>query len=141
MQPKPDGKWVVYTLVGAGKPTVWRVSIDGGAPEHMIDRYTTNPTVSPDGKFLACFYRDNQSNARTKIAVFNVDGGEPIRTFELAEAPLFDSASSALRWSPDGKALMYAVTIGNVSNLFSQPISDGPAKTTDEFQIRSHLFV
>jgi eukaryotic-like serine/threonine-protein kinase len=130
----PDGKWVVYTLLGAGKPTVWRVSIDGGAPEHMIDRYTTNPTVSPDGKSIACFYRDDQSNARTKIGVFNVDGGEPIRTFELAEAPLFDSASSALRWSPDGKALMYAVTIGNVSNLWSQPISDGPAKQLTNFR-------
>ena len=69
-----------------------------------------------------------------KIAVFNVDGGEPIRTFELAEAPLFDSASSALRWSPDGKALTYAVTIGNVSNLFSQPISDGPAKQVTNFR-------
>ena len=130
----PDGKWVVYTLLGAGKPTVWRVSIDGGAPQRMIDRYTTNPVVSPDGKSIACFYRDDQSNARTKIAVFNVDGGEPIRTFELAEAALFDSASSALRWSPDGKALMYGVTIGNVSNLFSQPISDGPAKQLTNFR-------
>jgi eukaryotic-like serine/threonine-protein kinase len=130
----PDGKWVVYTLLGAGKPTVWRVSIDGGAPQQMIDRYTTNPTVSPDGKSIACFYRDDQSNARTKIGVFNVDGREPIRTFELAEAPLFDSASSALRWSPDGKALMYAVTIGNVSNLWSQPIADGPAKRLTSFR-------
>jgi serine/threonine protein kinase/Tol biopolymer transport system component len=130
----PDGKWVVYSLLGAGKPTVWRVSIDGGAPQHIIDRYTTNPAVSPDGKSIACFYRDEQSNARTKIAVFNADGGEPIRTFELAEAPLFDSASSGLRWSPDGKALIYAVTNGNVSNLFSQPISDGPAKQVTNFR-------
>ena len=130
----PDGKWVVYTLLGAGKPTVWRVSIDGGAPEQMIDRYTTHPTVSPDGKSIACFYRPDQSKARTKIGVFNVDGGEPISTFELAEVSLFDSASSVLRWSPDGKALLYAVTIGNVSNLWSQPISDRPAKQLTTFR-------
>ena len=130
----PDGKWVVYTLLGAGKPTVWRVSIDGGAPEHIIDRYATNPTVSPDGKSIACFFRDDQSNARTKIGVFSVDGGEPIHTFELAGVRLFDSASSALRWSSDGKSLMYAVTVGNVSNLFSQPISGGPVKQLTNFK-------
>jgi Periplasmic component of the Tol biopolymer transport system len=130
----PDGKWVIYTLLGAGKPTVWRVSIEGGAPQHIIERYTTNPVVSPDGKFIACFYRDDQSNARTKIAVFSTDGGEPIRTFELAGAALSDDENSVLRWSPDGAALTYALTIGEVSNLWNQPIPDGSAKQLTNFK-------
>jgi eukaryotic-like serine/threonine-protein kinase len=130
----PDGKWVVYTLLGAGKPTVWRVSIDGGAPEQIIDKYTTNPSVSPDGESIACFYRDEHANGRMKLAVFKIAGGEPIRTFDTAGVPVFDAASSLLRWTADGRTLTYVVTVGDVSNLWSQPISGDPPKQLTNFK-------
>ena len=130
----PDGKWVVYTLLGAGKPTVWRVSIDGGAPQQLINRYTTNPVVSPNGKSIACYYRDDQTNARTKLAVFSAEGGEPVRTFDVAGMPVFDAASSPLRWAADGTALTYAVTVGDVSNLWSQVIAGDRAKQLTSFR-------
>ncbi len=130
----PDGKWVVYTLLGSGKPTVWRVSIDGGAPEQVIDRYTTNPAVSPDGESIACFYRDEQANGRMKIAIFKVAGGEPIRSFDTAGVPVFDAANSSLRWTANGRALTYVVTAGDVSNLWSQPISGDLPKQLTNFR-------
>jgi eukaryotic-like serine/threonine-protein kinase len=130
----PDGKWVVYTLLGAGKPTVWRVSIDGGAPEQIIDKYTTNPAVSPDGESIACFYRDEQANGRMKLAVFKIAAGEPVRSFDTPAVPVFDAASSLLRWTGDGRALTYIVTVGDVSNLWSQPISGDPPKQLTNFK-------
>jgi serine/threonine protein kinase/Tol biopolymer transport system component len=129
----PDAKWVVYTLLGAGKPTVWRVSIDGGAPEKIIDGYVTNPVVSPDGKSIACSYRE-QPNARMKIGLFSISGGEPIRTFELGTMPMLDSADSALRWTADGRAVTYVLTAGDVSNLWLQPVSGEPAKQLTSFK-------
>jgi len=131
--PTPDGKWVVYTLLGAGKPTVWRVSIDGGAPEQIIEGYATNPTVSPDVESIACFYRE-QPNARTKIGLFGKNGGQPIRTFEMEAISLFDSVSSSLRWTADGRALTYVLSAGDVSNLWSQPVSGQPAKQITSFK-------
>ena len=128
-----DAKWVVYTLLGAGKPTVWRVSIDGGAPEKIIDGYATNPVVSPDGKSIACSYRE-QPNARMKIGLFSNNGGEPIRTFDLGAMPLFDSPSSVLRWTADGRALTYVLTVGDVSNLWLQPVSGEPPKQLTSFK-------
>jgi len=129
----PDGKWVVYTLLGAGKPTVWRVSIDGGAPEKIIDGYATNPTVSPDGKSIACSYRE-QPNALMKLGLFTIDAGQPIRTFNTPGMPLFDSSSSSLHWTADGRALTYVLTVGDVSNLWSQPVSGEPAKQLTSFK-------
>jgi serine/threonine protein kinase len=129
----PDGKWVIYTLLGAGRPTIWRVSIDGGAPEKIIDGYATHPTVSPDGKSIACSYRE-QPNARMKIGLFSVNGGPPIRTFDLADSSVSDSVSSSLRWTADGEAVTYVLTAGDVSNLWSQPVSGEPAKQLTSFK-------
>jgi Tol biopolymer transport system component len=123
----------VYTLLGAGKPTVWRVSIDGGAPEKIIDGYATNPVVSPDGESIACSYRE-QPNARMKIGLFSINGGKPIRTFDMGVMPMFDSASFGLRWTADGRALTYVLTAGDVSNLWNQPVLGEPAKQITSFK-------
>jgi len=129
----PDAKWVVYTLRGAGKPTVWRVSIDGGAPERIIDGYATNPAVSPDGEAIACFYRQHP-NEQMKLGLFSINGGQPIRTFDMGAISAFDPASSALRWTAEGRALTYVLTTGDVSNLWSQPVSGEPAKQLTRFK-------
>ena len=129
----PDGKWVVYTLLGAGKPTVWRVSIEGGAPQQITDGHATNPSVSPDGESIACFYRE-QPNARMKIGLFSLNGGQRIRTFDMGAMFVFDSVSASLRWTADGRALTYVQTAGDASNLWSQPVSGEPAKQLTNFK-------
>jgi len=130
----PDGKWVVYTLPGAGKPTIWRVSIDGGAPQQLINDYATAPAVSPDGKTLACFYREEQSNSRVKLALFSSEGGKAIRTFDIAGLPADSSNWSSIDWSNDSRSIDYVVTVGGVSNIWTQPISGEPAKQLTNFK-------
>lgn len=125
-QCSPDGKWVVYTLLGAGKPTLWRVSIDGGASQPLNDKYTAAAGFSPDGKSVACLYRENQPNSPLKLAIFPLTGGTPTRVFD---APVFTEEVSQVpppRWTADGRALTYVVTNAGISNIWLQPI-DGVA--------------
>ena len=130
-QCSPDGKWVIYTLLGAGKPTLWRVSIDGGPPQQITDKYSAVAVFSPEGKSVACLYRDEQTNSSLKLAIFPLQGGTPERVFE---APIFTEEVSRVpppRWTLDGRALTYVVTSGGVSNIWMQPINgDAPRQLT-----------
>lgn len=132
-QCSPDGKWVVYTLLGAGKPTLWRVSIDGGAPQELTDKYTAGAALSPDGKSLACIYREEQLNSPLKLAVLPFEGGELTRVFEASLPPAEISLVPPPRWTSDGRALTYVVTSAGVSNIWLQPIDGGDPRQLTKF--------
>jgi Tol biopolymer transport system component len=123
-QSSPDGKWVVYTSINSGKDTVWKVSIDGGQAIQLTDKVSAYPVVSPDGKFIACQYWDEQLNTQWSTVIIPFEGGPPIKSFSFR--------SSTLRWSPDGRALTYIDQRGGVSNIWSQPMAGGqPRQLTD----------
>ncbi|HLE61526.1 MAG TPA: DPP IV N-terminal domain-containing protein, partial [Pyrinomonadaceae bacterium] len=109
-QCSPDGKWVMYTLLGAGKPTVWRVSIDGGAPQQLTEKHTAAAVFSPDGKSVACLYREEQPNSPLKLAIFPLEGGQPTRIFDASMLAEEVSLVPPPRWTTDGHALTYVVT-------------------------------
>jgi len=123
-----DGKWVVYTLF-AGKPTLWRVSVEGGAPVPISNKALSEPAISPDGRMIAAVYRDEQPNSPAKIAVIPFDGGEILKTFEIQE-----SAWGNARWTRDGKALTYVVTAGGISNIWIQYLAGGVPKRLTDFK-------
>src|SRR5207249_534142 len=79
------------------------------------------PTVSPDSKPVAYFYRDE--NSPWRIAVSPFEGGEPLKTFDLPTT--FDPP---LHWTTDGRAVAYVDTRGGVSNLVAQPLDGGAVK-------------
>ena len=130
-QCSPDGQWIVYTLLGAGKPTLWRVSIDGGASEQLTAKYTAAAVFSPDGKSMACIYREEQPNSPLKLAIFPLAGGQPTRVFD---APIFVEELARvppLRWAADGRGVTYVVTSAGVSNIWLQSIKgDAPRQLT-----------
>ncbi|MGQ0761285.1 MAG: protein kinase domain-containing protein [Acidobacteriota bacterium] len=130
-QCSPDGQWIVYTLLGAGKPTLWRVSIAGGASQQLTDKYTAAAVFSPDGKSMACLYREEQPNSPLKLAIFPLAGGQPTRVFD---APIFVEELARVpqpRWAADGRGLTYVVTNGGVSNIWLQPVNgDAPKQLT-----------
>ena len=123
----PDGRWLVYNSV-FGISTVWRMPAEGGEPVRLTDKISTWPTVSPDGRWVAYFYRSDD-NAPTRVAVAPLEGGEPVKTFDLP--PNF---SQPLRWTPDGRALAYIDTRGGVSNVVAQPLDGGATKQLTDFK-------
>ena len=131
-QSSPDSRWVVFQSTRSGSARAWKVSIDGGEPVRLTDKWTANPTVSPDGSLIACFYRDDQPDARTKVAVIPFAGGEPLKVLDLPR-PSF-SGAPGLRWTADGRALTFIDTINGVSNIWSLPLDGGPPKQLTDFK-------
>ena len=124
----PDGTRVVFgSQRSPAKTTLWEVSIDGGTPTQLTDEFSWNPEISPDGKFIACFFVNSQ--LQTRLGILPIDGGAFVKTFDLPAV----HADAGLEWTPDGKALTY-VNDSNDSNIISQPISGGPPKPLTNFK-------
>jgi Tol biopolymer transport system component len=123
----PDGRWVIYTSSTSGSRSLWKVSIDGGAPSQLSAASAARPWVSPDGKWIACFYQD-QKDGNFKVALLPFAGGEPALVEGMAQPEFF-----TLRWSPDSRALTYIATRQGVSNIWSKPIDGGPARQLTSF--------
>lgn len=128
----PDNQWVVYSSINNGRATLWKVPIEGGAPVEITNREGIHPTISPDGKQIAYLFTEASDPGAppNRIAVIPFEGGEPVKTFEIPVG--LAGARTVLRWSRDGRSLLYTVIMNNVSNIWSQPLDGGkPAQLTD----------
>jgi len=92
-----DGKWVLFNSTEDWH--LWRVPIDGGEATPLTDFVAGMPSVSPDGKTIACIGR-NESKREFLILPF--EGGQPIKKLE------FFGWMSRVQWTNDGKTVIYA---------------------------------
>jgi len=129
----PDSRWVVFPSARAGSTRLWKVSIDGGEPLRLTDKFifTAPPIVSPDGSLIACLYREDQPNAARKVAIIPFAGGDPVKVLDLPR-PSFSALGGF--WTLDGRALTYVDTINGVSNIWSLPLDGGPPKQLTDFK-------
>jgi Tol biopolymer transport system component len=97
--------------------------------KHLTKDFTAFPSVSPDGKSLACLYAEGPGPMPWKIAVYPIDGGAPIKIFPQ---PL---NSQTIRWTPDGRGLTYAENpASGAAKLWIQPLEGGEPKLMAEFE-------
>jgi serine/threonine protein kinase len=131
----PDGRWVVYASRTQDRRSLWRVPVEGGQPQRLTQYLSHWPAVSPDGKHIACLYRDDPATSPLKLAVIPFEGGVPARTFDLppgiARPP--DMVSPGFRWNQDSLSVLYVNTADGAANIWSQPISGGPARQVTDF--------
>jgi len=128
----PDGKWAFYTSAGIRK-----VPVAGGEPVTLPAMHSTGyPSVAPDGKLIAYYYREKQSGAKKKIAVMPSGGGQPVWTFDPPGEAFW---TSDIRWTPDGKALLYEADHNGVSNIWLKPLSGEPPKRLTDFRSEAIL--
>ena len=100
----PDGRTIIYCVSKNSTSTIWRISIDGGEAEQIIDDDCAWPAVSPDGRYIACAYGRPVNSFFKGIAIFSVDGGKPLNTFGIPPGAIL---FNRLRWSADGKSILY----------------------------------
>ncbi len=92
----PDGQTLIYSYDG----DLWRASVAGGVSTRItsMQGYTTNPRVSPDGKWLA-FNSTQFGNA--DVYVMPLQGGDITRLTFHASNDMVDS------WSWDNKTIYF----------------------------------
>ena len=129
----PDSKWIYFQHSDPNNPyTLWRLPVDGGTPEKVTDGIAIRPAVSPDGKLIAFWYNDAQENSRWRLKVINLEGGATFNIFDVA-ATVQVQWDTPLRWSSDGKYLVYVDHAGGLDNLWGQPIEGGAPKQLTKF--------
>jgi serine/threonine protein kinase/Tol biopolymer transport system component len=131
----PDGRWVYYRSLWSknGVGGLWKVPLDGGDPVLLLEKWVIHPAVSPDQKLLAYGYSDRQMNPQFGVAVGPVDGGQPVKLFDISQ-----DDGALFCWTPDGRALAY--TDDRSLNVWSQPLEGGKPVQLTDFKTDQTLF-
>jgi Tol biopolymer transport system component len=125
----PDGKWAVFNASHGGDYALWRVPIQGGAPEQLTNYASSYPVVSPDGEWIA--FNDYAVRGVTKIGVIPFTGGQPAKTFDYSASSF--AGYPVIHWTPDGRVLTYIRDQQGISNIWEQPLVGGIAKQITDF--------
>ena len=125
-----DGRSVVFMSGRSGSWAVWKVGVDGGDPVPLTRRPSEFPSISPDGKLIAYFYRDDQANRQPRLGIMPFEGGEPVKTIELPRT----AQPIASSWLPDGRSIAYLDAGSGILNIWTQPVDGGTPKQLTNFK-------
>ena len=117
-----DGRFVVFMSGRSGTWAIWKVGIDGGSPVQMTNHTSEIPIISPDGKWIAYYYSDEQAIGQPRMSIIPFEGGAPVKTIDLPRSvqPI------SFAWMPDGKSIAFLDNSSGILNVWSKPI-DGSA--------------
>jgi eukaryotic-like serine/threonine-protein kinase len=123
-----DGQWVYY-MQQQDQSTLARVRIDGGSSQTIsnlpIDEGQFD--ISPDGKLAAFGTVEHSGEHKERLAVVDVNSGQA-KLMEFERPPF-----SLIRFSPDGKAVIYATRENGVDNLWAQPVDGSKGHQITDF--------
>jgi eukaryotic-like serine/threonine-protein kinase len=126
----PDGTWLAYHTNRSGVRTIWRAAIDGSRARQVTTTASSWPSISPDGKLIACSWFD-PTNGRIGIAVVPSEGGPPAKIFDIPVNAWMGGNNHHVRWRRDG--LTYVQNSAGVSNIWLQPLDGGQARPLTRF--------
>ncbi|HEY9500637.1 MAG TPA: hypothetical protein VIR01_03270, partial [Pyrinomonadaceae bacterium] len=122
----PDGRTIVYAAQ-VNKSTLSSIGIDGGEPRQLTSNAAGLPVYSPDGTRIACLCSEGPG-APQRLSVIAASGGPFIKSF--AQPSGF---TAPIRWTSDGRAIIYGITRRGVTNLWMQPLEGGEPKQLTNF--------
>ena len=125
----PDGRWAYY-VDNQDQAKLARAPIDGGDPHILSDLevYDSLFDVSPDGKLAAFGSLQHAGEHKEKLVLVATDSGQTkLLDFERLRFGL-------LRFSPDGKAVVYPTRDNGVDNLWLQPLDGSKGHAITDFK-------
>jgi eukaryotic-like serine/threonine-protein kinase len=119
--------WVLYQDSGNGNQ-VMKVPVEGGQAVRVSDELSADFDVSPDGKTAAIATFGHLAEHIEKLTLVDIESSKVVKTLDFQHP-----RSGHIRFSPDGKAIVYSVRTAGVDNLWSQPIDGSPGKQITDF--------
>ena len=98
----PDGNWIVAGGRDAQGPALFRIPVDGGAPERIVEGTALNPVWSPDGRLIVYA-------GRSLVGQVQMLGVRPDGT--AVDLPPVMVRPGGYRFLPGGKGLVYLPAI------------------------------
>jgi serine/threonine protein kinase/Tol biopolymer transport system component/tetratricopeptide (TPR) repeat protein len=118
----PDGNYVYYIVSRLPERTLYRISVNGGAPEKISGNVLNLFALSPDGRRIV-YDNQNSDNRQHSLFVAELDEQSQIKsaqTLFVIDIPNYFSGS--ISFSPDGSKIVYPRTTieknKEVINLF-----------------------
>ena len=137
----PDGEWVYYESLDSLQ--VKQVAIDGGTPQIVPGSALPGglvaippPGVSPDGKLLAFLATStDQKTPIGKIVLVPLHAGPKVKVRFLDPDPRIAQSTrrTDIKFTPNGKALVYAIREKGTDNLWVQPLDGSPGRQITNF--------
>jgi eukaryotic-like serine/threonine-protein kinase len=125
----PDSRWVYYMDDRPGG--LKKVSIDGGDAVKVSDMILSGLfDISPDGTQVAITTVDHANGHEERLMLLDAATGQVRRPlkFERERYGIF------IRFSRDGKSLVYTVRENGVDNLWAQPLDGSAGKYLTSFK-------
>jgi len=124
----PDGKTVFY--LDLAKNFFMKVPLGGGQPERVGNEIADTAgtfDIARDGKTAVLGTYDFKAQ-KPNIAIVSLDSGQLLQTME------YDTRHRGqVRFSPDGKAVVYPIREKGVDNLWWQPRDGSPGRQLTNF--------
>ncbi len=127
----PDGKWVLYQHASGGVPTLWKMPVNGGAATQITSTLSMRPAVSPDGKSVAFWEKEDKPGAPWRITIAALDTGGVSKQFDIPQSPA--SSNSVIHWTHDGTGILFIDFRNGVTNLMLQSLDGSPRKQLTQF--------
>jgi Tol biopolymer transport system component len=119
--------WVIYQE-SASSNRLMKVPVDGGPVSKISDELSADFDISADGKTAISATFGHLAEHIEKLTLLAVDSGQVLKTMDF-ERP----RAGHLRFSPDGKAIVYPVRTAGVDNLWAQPLDGSKGKQITDF--------
>ncbi len=124
----PDSRLVYFLDTDAKQ--IMKVSIDGGAAQKVTDVPFEYPfDISPDGTTVAFAIMDRAGGYGEKLALVATDTGKLGKLLKYEK-----DGWELVRYTPDGKALVYKIRENGTDNLWQEPLDGSPGRQITNFK-------
>jgi eukaryotic-like serine/threonine-protein kinase len=127
----PDNRTVYYSSLDekTGRYLLRKINMETGESAQITSLPTLYPRLSPDGKYIACYFPEaiNAGNFKEnslKLTVLSAENGEVFKQFD---APYNQNRLSAIEWK-GAQSISYLTSNRDDTKLWEQPISGGEAR-------------
>ena len=125
----PDGKNIIYVSVEGDVAHLLRTSINGGTPQTLYKATdNTPPRYSHDGKRIAVAVVEGQGTGKRRVLrILDAANGTSLQSVAIP------ADSRDFQWTPDDRGIAYCLPMGEVVNIWIQPLSGGAPNQLTHF--------